>query len=346
MRFLTDITIEQAIAHHLDHLTPEKIISRRLLKLNEDLHLYLTDHILAVSRLGSAITARFHDEPGEVAQACRAILSGEGKLTPLSAQIAERLLNVMGNKRSLSPGLLLVALARNNENKQKFVAIMKMEAQPVFKEERKEGSDGETYIELTIDRAALPAPGRHLQKCALIKDEHSPAHPEILLLDKQSADVSVAGFFLEQFLQAEFCRDSHVRTRKFVQEFVKWANRARQEHRLTPEELDDTVGAAREAIRKSKVSVPEFVQESVSKRGEQASCLEHLARRKVDPQFETEAKASEKFRRVRVIKLDHHAQIRIPEQATLDKEFYEAALDPEDQTVTVITIRSRKYQVT
>lgn len=346
MRFLTDITIEQAIAHHLDHLTPEKIFSHRPLKLSAELHAYLTEHVLAVSRLGSVVPARFREEPGEVARACRAILAGEGKLTPMSVQIAERLFTVMGTNRTLSPGLLVVTLVRNNENKQKFVAILKMESQPVFKEERGEGANGEPYIELTIDHAALPAPGRHLQKCALVKGEHTASRPEILLLDKQAGDTSVAGFFREQFLQAEYCRDSHFRTRKFMREFVKWANRARQEHRISPDELDDTVSAAREVLRKQKVSVPEFVQENISKRGEQASCLEHMGKRQVDVQFETEAKASEKFRRIRLIKLDHQAQIRMREQTTLDKDFYKVELDPDDNTVTVITIRSRKYQVT
>ncbi len=345
MRFLSDITIEHAIAHHVDHLIPEKIISHRVLKLTEGLHLYLTEHIIAVSRLGSLVPAKFLDEPGEVALACRAILSGEGKFVPLSARIAERLFTVMGTNRTLSPGLLIVADVRNNENKRKFTALLKMESQPVFKEERKKGPDGEISIELTVDPVALPAPGRHLQKCALIKADHTQAQPEILLLDKQARDSAVADFFHVQFLQAEYCRDSHFRTKKFVSEFVKWANKARQEHRFTPEQLDESVGAAREVLRKTKVSIPDFIQENISNRGEQNDCLEHMTRRNVDAQFETEAKASEKFRKARRIRLDHGAQIRVPEHAALDKHFYKAEPDSEDSTLTIITFRSRKYQV-
>lgn len=345
MRFLSNITIEHAIAHHLDHLIPEKIISHRPLKLTEPLHAYLCDHITAVSRLASLVPAKFLNEGGEVAIACRAILAGESKFTALSAAIAERLFAVMGNNRSLSPGLLIVVKARNEENKKTFVALLKMESQPVFKEERKEGPNGETYIELAVDPVALPAPGRHLQKCALIKAEHTSAQPEILLIDKQARDAAVAGFFHEHFLQAEYCRDSHFRTKKFVREFVKWANKARQEYRLSPEELDGTVAAAREAVHQDRLSIPEFIQDNIKNRGEQGDCLETLTRRNVDAKFETEPKASEKFRKVSVVKLDHSAQIQCPQHIFLDKNFYRVQPDPEDETVTVITIRTRKYQV-
>lgn len=346
MRFLSNITIEHAIAHHLDHLAPEKIISHRPLKLTEELHLYLSEHIIAVSRLSALVPARFLDQPGEVALACRAMLSNADKIVPLSARIAERLFAVMGTNRTLSPGLLLVAAVRNNENRRRFVALLKMEAQPVFKEDRKQTPGGEAYIELAVDPVALPSPGRHLQKCALIQAEQTPAQPEILLIDKQARDAAVAGFFHEHFLQAEYCRDSHFRTKKFVREFVRWANKARQEHRLTPDKLDETIDAARTALRQERLSVPEFIGKNIDNRGEQNDCLEALTRHNVDAKFETDLKASEKFCKISAIKLDHATQIRMPQQAALDKEFYRAELDPEDQTVTIITIRSRKYQVT
>lgn len=346
MRFLSDITVEHAIAHHLDHLLPEKIISHRQLKLSEELHLYLSEHILAVSRISSLVSARFYDEPGEVGQACRAILSGSGKFTIESAKIAERLFMVMGTNRTLSPGLLLVAQVRNNTNKEKFLAILKMESQPVFKEERQEGVGGEVTIELTVDPVALPSPGRHLQKCALIKESHTPARPEILLLDKQARDAAVAGFFHEHFLQAEYCRDSHFRTRKFVKEFVKWANKAHKEHRITPEQLTDTVKSAREALRHDKLSLPDFIQKTIDNRGEQNDCLETLTKKQVDVKFETEEKASERFRKINTLKLDHETAIRMPHKATLDKDFFTAQTDPDDATITVITLRTRKYQVT
>jgi hypothetical protein len=346
MRFLSNISIEHAVAHHLDHLTPEKVISQRGLKLGDALHLFLTEHIIAASRLTSLIPAKFYDEPGEVAQACRAILSGKGKIVPESIRIAERLFTIMGSNRSLSPGLLLVVQVKNNENNQRLVALLKMEAQPVFKEDRKEGSDGETYIELAIDPVALPAPGRHLQKCALIKAEHTPAHPEILLLDRQARDQAIAGFFHEHFLQAEYCRDSTFRTKKFVKEFVKWANKARQEHRLSPEQLDETVTAARQALRHENISVPEFIQSAVENRGEQNDCLETLSKKQVDVKFQTEPKVSEKFRKVTQIKLDNAAQLRMPQHKLLDKDFYRVEQDADDQTMNIITIRTRKYQVT
>lgn len=346
MRFLSNITIEHAIAHHLDHLLPEKIISKRQLKLTEELHLYLSEHILAVSRLGSLVPAKFYDEPGEVAQACRSIINGDGKFTSLSAKIADRLFMVMGSNRTLSPGLLLICHVHNLENKEKFIAIMKMESQPVFKEERKTGAEGETYIELAIDPVALPAPGRHLQKCALIKADHSPAQPEILVIDKQARDAAVAGFFHEHFLQAEYCRDSHFRTKKFVREFVKWANKARQEYRLSPQQLDETVLAAKSALRSDKISVPDFVEKTIENRGEQNDCIETLTKKNVDVKFETEAKASERFRKISTVKMDYATQIRMPQAALLDKKFYQVEPDPEDSTLSVITIRTRKYNVT
>ena len=346
MRFLSDITVEHAIAHHLDHLLPEKIVSRRQLKITEELHFYLSEHIIAVSRLSSLVPAKFHDEPGEMAVVCRGMLSEKIKFISGSAQIAERLFTVMGSNRTLSPGLLIVCQVRNNENHRPFIALLKMESQPVFKEERRQNTDGETYIELAVDAVALPSPGRHLQKCALIKAEHTPAQPEILLIDKQARDAAVAGFFHEHFLQAEYCRDSHFRTKKFVREFVKWANKARQEHRLTPAQLDETIGEARHALQDEHLSVPEFIEGIIENRGERNDCLETLVKRNVDPKFETEPRASEKFRRVSVIKLDHSTQIRMPQQAMLDKEFYKVAPDPDDPTVTIVAFRTREYQVT
>lgn len=345
MRFLSDISIEHAIAHHLDHLLPEKIISHRPLKITDELHFYLSQHIIAVSKLSSLVPARFKGPDGDVAAACRAILSAEGKFAPQTAKIAERLFDVMGTNKSLSPGLLIVALCRDSENNKPFLALLKMEAQPVFKEDRRRGSDGETYIELAVDPVALPSPGRHLQKCALIKLEHTASRPEILLIDKQARESAVAGFFHEHFLGAEYCRDSMFRTKKFMREFVKWANKARQEHRMSPEQLDDTLSTAREALRKDRVSIPELVEKAVDNRGERHDCLETLAKRQVDVKFETEPKASEKFCKVQSIRLDHNVQIRLPLSALLDKEFYSVQPDPDDNTLSVITLRSRKYQV-
>lgn len=345
MRFLSNINIEHAIAHHLDHLLPEKIISKRQLKLTEELHLYLSEHIMAVSRLGSLVPAKFYDEPGEVAQACRAMIQGDGKFSSLSAKIAERLFTVMGSNKTFSPGLLIICQVQNLEHKEKFIAIMKMESQPVFKEERK-NVDGDTVIELAIDPVALPTPGRNLQKCALIKAEHSQAQPEILVIDKQARDAAVAGFFHEHFLQAEYCRDSHFRTKKFVREFVKWANKARQEYRITPQQLDETVLAAKSALRSDKFSVPDFVEKTIENRGEQNDCIETLTKKNVDVKFETEAKASERFRKISTVKMDYATQIRMPQSALLDKKFYQVEPDPEDSTLSIITIRTRKYNVT
>jgi len=49
---------------------------------------------------------------------------------------------------------------------------------------------------------------------------------------------------------------------------------------------------------------------------------------------------------VQVVKLDHNTQMRMSKAASLDKDFYKAEPDPEDNTMTVITIRTRRYQVT
>ena len=63
MRFLSNIAVEHAIAHHLDHLTPEKVISHRPLKLTEALHLYLAlmehglnPHTIAVPPTGTSVS--------------------------------------------------------------------------------------------------------------------------------------------------------------------------------------------------------------------------------------------------------------------------------------------------
>ena len=345
MRFLSQVTVEHAIAHHLDHLTPEKLISKRALKLSDPLQLYLSEHIAAVSRMSGLLAGQFEDPERPVARACLDLLAGRTKLVPSSSAIAERLFEIMGGNRALSPGLLIVATARDDETNERFLAILKVESQPVFKEERKQGSDGETFIELSIDPAALPAPGRNLQKCALVREKHTVGRPQVLLIDRQARDSGVADFFHGKFLEAKLCRDAHLQTRSFVREFVKWANRAKHDHRLSPEQLDETVDAAREALRHKQVSVPELVREHVPKGPTQGDCLDFLARKKVDATVETEKKAAEKFQRVRVIKLDYGTQLRVPHAATLADGFYKAEADPDDQTVTVVTFRTRKFQV-
>ncbi|MCC7519708.1 MAG: nucleoid-associated protein [Verrucomicrobiae bacterium] len=345
MRFLSEITIEQAIAHHLDHLAPEKIISKRPLKLTDDLRLYLSEHIVAVSRMSGLLSGQFEDSAHPVAAACLGLVAGDANLVPASGAIAERLFAVMEGNRSLSPGLLLIATAKDEESKERFLALLKVESQPVFKEERKRSSEGEPFIELTVDRAALPAPGRNLQKCALIRRAHSVGRPQVLLIDRQARDAGVADFFHGKFLEAKLCRDAHLQTRKFVREFVKWANRAKHDHRLTPDELGETLDAARDALRQKQVSVPELVREHVPKGPAQGDCLDFLSKRQVDATVETERKAAEKFQRVRVIKLDHGAQVRVPHAATLVEGFYQAGADPDDATLTVVTFRTRKFQV-
>jgi hypothetical protein len=130
-----------------------------------------------------------------------------------------------------------------------------------------------------------------------------------------------------------------------MSEFVKWANKARHEQRLTPDELDHTIGAAKAALRHSKISLPDFVEKAVENRGEQHHCVETLTRKHVEPKFETEEKTSERFRKVTTIKLDYATQIRMPQPALFDKSFYQVVTDPEDSSLNVITFRTRKYQV-
>ncbi len=348
LRFISILNIDSAIAHHLDHLKPEKIISSRQLKLTDEVHEYLSKHIIAVSRMSGAVPGRFYEDlwkqQGSVANACRSIFDDKSTFTKMSGEIADRLFKVMGSNRTLTPGLVIILAATNLETKEKFVAIIKMEPQPVFSEDRKQ-LDGQTYIDLALGQTNLIYSGKHIQKCALIKASHSEKEPEILLLDKQSRDAAVAGFFHEHFLQAEYCRDSHFRTKKFVREFVKWANRARMEHRISPEQLEQAVGAARHALRSNQLNVPKFVESITDNRGEQNDCLETMVKKNVDVKFDTEAKASEAFRKKSVIKTDHALQIRVPQSAFLDKQFYNVATDPEDATLTVITIKTRKYQV-
>ncbi|NUN93355.1 MAG: nucleoid-associated protein [Verrucomicrobiae bacterium] len=345
MRFLTNITVEQAIAHHLDHLTPEKLVSKRPLKLTQELHLYLSEHLVAISRMSGLLAAQFADVERPVAAACLSLLEGKSKFVPAAGAIAERLFEVMEGNRALSPGLLLVAVVKEEETKERFLAILKVESQPVFKEERKTSVDGEPFIELALDPAALPAPGRNLQKCAMIRGKHSVGRPQVLLIDRQARDAGVADFFHGKFLEANLCRDAHLQTRTFVREFVKWANRAKHDHRLSPDELDETVDAARDALRQKQVSVPDLVREHVPKGPAQGDCLEFLSRKQVDATVETERKAAEKFQRARVIKLDLGAQLRVPHAATLAEGFYKAEADPDDPTLTVVTLRSRKFQV-
>jgi hypothetical protein len=350
LRFLKNISINKAIAHHLDHITPEKIISHRTLKLSKDVHDYLCEHVIAVSKMSAALPCRFYEDlfkdKGTVAGACHAIFDEHESFVEMSGKIAERLFLVMGSNKSLTPGLVIILSATNNDAKEDFVAIIKMERQPVFTEERKETTTAEPYIELAINPANLVYPGKHIQKCALIKKEHTPAAPEILMVDKQSRDALIAGFFHEHFLQSEYCRDSHFRTKRFVREFVKWANNAKKEHRIGPEELDYVLTAARGALRQSVFNAATFIQENIVNRGEQNDCIEYMAKKNVDSKFETEEEASKSFRKKKCMTLERGVKINMPSSTGIDKEFFNIQSDPEDQTISVITIRTRKCLVT
>jgi hypothetical protein len=209
MREIEKIGLERAILHQVEPGSSGLRMSGRELALDgtPSLAEFLAGHIrngLHDSQTRMAVWSE--PNSGGVPSACQPLLDGTLDLVTASQRLARALHAAIGNDQRIARGALVVAVCydagANDATAERFVALVKLDPSGVFRPEWRTAADGTSYLSVSELPDALPTLRERLQKCAFVRTFRAEDRYNLLVLDRQVADVS-ARFFLEDFLDAK-----------------------------------------------------------------------------------------------------------------------------------------------
>lgn len=202
MRDATDVYVERAIVHLINHRKQDLVHSEAELSLdgNEKLRSYFTDQVknaLSDSQTGSA---RFSSDGDQSAiRESYKILSGPKNFVPSSQQLATLLFNAMGTDARIKPASLAICLySASNYSKRNFLGLIKIDPTEALIE-KVETQNGKRIVNFEVRSDVMPTAREKLQKAALIPPKGMDSTFDLLLLDRQVA-VTAANFFAYRFL--------------------------------------------------------------------------------------------------------------------------------------------------
>ena len=213
------IGLERAILHQVDPGPSGLRLSSRELPLDDSPKLaeFLAGHIGNGVKDSQTRAAKWLPSatPAQVPTACQALLDGTRDLVTASHQLATALYAAIGDDQRIARGALAVCVysdaAVSGPDAEHFVALVKLDPTDVFRPEWHTDKSGLSYLSVSELPDALPTLRERLQKCAFVRATHPGDDYQLLVLDRQVADVS-ARFFMEGFLGAEVAFDDKALT--------------------------------------------------------------------------------------------------------------------------------------
>ena len=152
--------------------------------------------------------------PAQVPAVCQALLDGTQDLITASHQLATALHEAIGGDQRIARGTLAVCVyydAASDPDAERFIALVKLDPSDVFRPEWQTDEEGLSFLSVSELPDALPTLHERLQKCAFVRARRPGDEYQLLVLDRQVADVS-ARFFMEGFLGAEVAFDDRALT--------------------------------------------------------------------------------------------------------------------------------------
>ncbi|MFW6015483.1 MAG: nucleoid-associated protein [bacterium] len=320
MRDIKDLTIIQAILHILDNQNDFIKESDFLLTLNEKIIEFLKKHILNSLDDDKTRAANFITSGNIVKNSCNAILNSSDCFVEESKKIANSLFLAMSNK-TISPADLLVVNFESNKNK--YIALLKMDYNEIYKHVYEETDDGKIKTDLVIDDStSLPNLNQKLQKSAFIQSEDSADDYEIIILDKQasskSAGKDIAQFFLKSFLNAKLEKDDKYKTQVFIQSTIKYLNNNVQDSKKRKEIINymyDTLN------QQSEINIRDFA--NIFDEQDREEYLGVLFGEKLaDYEFKPDESILEKHKKI-VLETNQDIKIRMSKVLFDDKKYFQ-----------------------
>ncbi len=209
MRDATDVRVERAIVHLINHRKQDLVHSEAELTLdgNDKLRSYFTDQVknaLSDSQTGSA---RFSSDGDRSAiRESYKILDGPRYFVPSSQELATLLFAAMGTDARIKPASLAVCLySASNYSGSRFLGLIKIDPTEALIE-KVETQNGKRIVNFEVRSDVMPTAREKLQKAALIPPKGMDPTFDLLLLDRQVA-VTAANFFAYTFLNTIPTRD-------------------------------------------------------------------------------------------------------------------------------------------
>jgi hypothetical protein len=243
MRDATDVNVQRAIVHLINHRKKDLVKSEAELDLNSNQKLrdYFSDQVrnaLSDSRTGSALFSSDGDQ--SAIQESYKLLTDPTLFIPSSQELARLLFVAMGTDARISPATLAVCIytATVSKHPSSFLALIKIDPTEALIE-KLETQNGKQVVTFEVLNDVMPTKDVKLSKAALIPPKGTVKSLDLLLLDRQVTAVA-ANFFAYRFLNTVRAIEPSVLTQKLYLGAQKAYNRLQfppaGESQITPEE--------------------------------------------------------------------------------------------------------------
>lgn len=227
MRDIEKIGLEWAILHQVEAGPSGLRTSSRELPLDDSPKLaeFLAGHIRNGLKDSQTRAAKWlpSETVAPVPAACKDLLGGTPDLITPSHQLATALHAAIGDDQRIARGALAVCVYRDaaasDAVAEHFIALVKLDPSDVFQPTWQTDESGLSYLSVTELPDALPTLHERLQKCAFVRATRPGDEYQLLVLDRQVADVS-ARFFMEGFLGAEVAFDDKALTENLYRALI------------------------------------------------------------------------------------------------------------------------------
>lgn len=233
MATTTQVKVERAIVHNVNHIKPEKSIKSQNelpLSSNERLRNYFEEQIanaLGDSALSQAVFDADAIGLGTSAFLSLTALKQPKKFIASSRDLADALLKAMGTDGRIKPesSSLVICVYTQSPATNKNLALLKLDpSEALVQKIEHDRSGNPLWVNFEVREDAMPTARERLQKAALILPERSKEGHDLLLLDRQTIK-EAADFFARKFLKAKPVLDAKKRTDRLYEALVTAHNR-------------------------------------------------------------------------------------------------------------------------
>jgi hypothetical protein len=270
MRNATDVVVQRAIVHRINHLKQTLTNSDVELDLNANPKLrdYFSDQVKNALEDSQTSSARFSANGSQAALTeTYKILADKNSLIPSSQELARLLMTAMGTDARIKPetsNLAGCVYTASNYPGASFLALIKIDPNEALVEKVTK-QKGKQIVTFDVVADVLPTKDVKLRKAALIPQKGTVKDLDLLLLDRQVT--GVANFFALAFLNTTLVLDPNTSTKKFIfatestRKVLMKAPENTAEH-IGPTESDVYMRHVEAAVRRGRVNRTKFVQES------------------------------------------------------------------------------------
>ncbi len=354
----TQVKVERAIVHIVNHLKPKKSVkSQNELPLNSNEHLraYFEEQI--ANALGdTALSQAVFDNATNTnasANLCLTAINQPRKFITSSQDLADALLTAMGTDGRIKPESSNLALCLYSlpPSPVKYLALLKLDPSEALVQKIELDSSGRPlWVNFEVREDAMPTAHERMQKAAIILAQRSKDGHDLLLLDRQTAK-EAANFFALKFLNAQPILDAKKRTDRLYNALVAAHNRLTPatptpgKPHLEVEKADEFLDEIDSVMRKSKIDTEDWLQNlALPEDAKQVIGNEIQRRLPVEKEFDLDPEYAQELNPKRRIKGNHNVIFEVDAANWNDVVSNEERSIVKGEKVLYLKIKITNYQ--